>query len=793
MAFQRATLRPAVRLAWAALGMLLAGSLCAETVIGVVTDGPAARDPLPPDLLAREIRDLTGDEFQVVLPEDKRRDGGWSIAGVRAALQRQFDDPNVDIVLAIGVVTGNEAAKYKRLPKPVVAPIVADARLQGLPLAGNKSGKRNFVYLSSFTGVDFEIETFFKSVGFEHLAVLVDRATVESIPALASEKPRELAQQLGIRIDIVDATDDVTAALKELPAGADAVYVTPLLRLGDAGMRQLADGLIERRLPSFSLIGRQELHDGLMMATGGREADQIRVARRISLLIQRILLGENAGDLEVDFRESQRLAINMRTARAIGFSPRYAVLADADQLYDEEVDGGPRLTLSGALAMALESNLDLKTVGFDPLLAGAELRAARSQRLPQLGVGLSRVQIDADRANPFVQPEKSTDAEVTASQVIYSDDLWAAASIAEYLQAAAGDEVELAALDTLQAAARSYLNVLRAKALEAVQRANLEVTRTNLELAQLRESIGFSGRADVLRWESQIATDRQNLIAAESSRRAANTALNRILNRPQNLNFFAPEEDIQRTMAVFGDERFQAFIDNATVWEVFQDFQVQEAVSRAPELRQLDQFIGAQQREVLAARRKYFVPELALAGTAGSNINRSGAGSDLTGLGIDDESWNIALVANWPLFTSGALQARASRARYSVRQLEQQRAAAAEQIEARVRVALHNASGSFPAVELSADAARAANENLGLVTDAYSKGAVSVTDLIDAQNAGLAADLRAAEARYAYLIDLVDVLRAAADFSLLSDPGAAGAWFDRVEAYFDERGVSVRR
>lgn len=785
---------PFPRRACVLLGLgLVACSATAETVIGVVTDGPAARESIPTTLLAREIDDLTGAEFEVVIPPDKLRDGGWTAAGVREALQRQFADPDVDIVLAAGVVATNEAAKFERLPKPVVAPIVVDTRVQQMPLRGNTSGKHNFVYLSSFTGVDYEIETFRKGVGFEHLAVLVDRPTLDSVPEFREEKPQEVAQRLGIRIDVIGVTDDVDGALNAIPGEADAVYVTPLLRLDAAAMTRLADGLINRRLPSFSLLGRPELDYGLMMATSGRESDQIRVARRIALLIQRILLGENAADLEVDFRESQRLAINMRTARAIGFSPRYAVLADADQLYDEEVDGGPVLTLSEALALALETNLDLKVVQVDPLLAEEDLRAARAQRLPQLGIGVSRVQIDADRANPLFQSEKSTDAELNASQVVYSDDLWASVTVAQYLKNAADYDVQLAVLDTLQAAAQSYLNVLRARALEAVQRTNLEVTRTNLELAQLRESIGFSGRADVLRWESRIATDRQNLIRAEASRRAANTALNRILSRPQNLTFSAPEEDIGRSMAVFEDERFRAFIDNATVWEVFQDFQVQEAVVRAPELMQLDALIGAQEREALAARRKYFVPDLALAGTAGSNLNRSGAGSNLTGLGLDDESWSIALVANWPLFTSGALKARLSRARYSVNQLEQQRAAVAEQIEARVRVALHNASGSYPAVELSADAAQAANENLGLVTDAYSKGAVSVTDLIDAQGAALAADLRSAEARYAYLIDLVDVLRAAADFSLLSDPGSAGAWFDRVEAYFDARGVSVRR
>ena len=147
--------------------------------------------------------------------------------------------------------------------------------------------------------------------------------------------------------------------------------------------------------------------------------------------------------------------------------------------------------------------------------------------------------------------------------------------------------------------------------------------------------------------------------------------------------------------------------------------------------------IVAQDRELVAARRRFYIPQVSLQAGVGNNLNRGGAGSNLSGLGIDDESWNIGLVATLPLYNGGALRATNARARRALRQLELERLNLREQIEAGMRIALHQTGGSYPAVELSADAARAANENLVLITDAYSKGAVSVTDLIDAQNAHL--------------------------------------------------------
>ena len=784
------------------LGWLCPSMASTQTVIGVVEDGPLPRPIVSPSQLENEIRELAGDEFTVTMPPEKRLDGGWTIEGVRSALRRLLEDPDVDIVITTGLISSNEAAKIDKLPKPVIAPIVADVQLQEFPAvrSGNKvvSGKKNFVYLARVsvsdggkayeqTNMDEAIDLFYDAVRFSHLAVLIDRLTIESIPRLAAEKAREVSERLGVRTTVVPFDGPVPAAIASIPADADAVLVGPLLRLDSRQMEELAQGFVRRGLPSFAILGRTELAHGLLMTSGGREEDAVRYARRFALNVQRIVLGDDPGSIDVRMAEPQRLAINMRTAAAIGFYPRYAVLADAEQLFGDELDLGEPLSVSEAIAEALQANLMLAAASYEPQLAAQDRKFARSQLLPQLGVSTRAVRIDEDRANPLIQSERSVDAEISGGQVMFSDEVRAGLEIAAFVERAAVYGYETETLETMQSASRGYLAVLRARALERVQRSNLEVTRSNLELARLRQSIGASGRGDVLRWESQLATDRQNLVAAESERRVALTAFNQVLNRPKNMNFVPRDEDVSRSIHVFQDKRFRAFIDNAAVWAIFQEFLVQETLERAPELSQVDQLMNAQERQVLAARRKYYLPEVTLGGTYATNISRGGAGSDLSLTGLDNESWAIQLSASWPLFSSGALRARLTRERFSLRQLQRQREALAEQLETRTMVALHRASGTYPALEFSQEAADAASENLDLVTDAYRTGTVSVTDLIDAQNAALAAELRAADARYAYLIDVVDVLRATGDFTLLVDPGSAEKWFQRVESYIRGR------
>ena len=171
----------------------------------------------------------------------------------------------------------------------------------------------------------------------------------------------------------------------------------------------------------------------------------------------------------------------------------------------------------------------------------------------------------------------------------------------------------------------------------------------------------------------------------------------------------------------------------------------------------------------------------------GSNaFERSGVGSQ-TGPGFpDEETWNVTLQATLPLFTGGARRADYSRTRYELRQLEAQRLAIGDTVEARTRAALHRTAGSYPSIDLSQQAAAAARENLTMVRDAYSKGAVSVTDLVDAQEASLDAELAAAEAKYTFLIDFVAVLRATGSFDMLVDPASSQAWYERVDTWFRE-------
>jgi len=761
--------------------------------VGVVLDGPLSRPVFSRDQVRGEIEALLEGEWRLELGEETTRRGDWTLAGAREALAAQLADESIDVVVTLGVLASQAAAEIEALPKPVVAAVVADPELQGLPLEDGVSGKTNFTYLTDFRSMDEQLRSFRRAVAFDNLAILVDANILAAMPRLREQKEREIEEEFGVRVDVVPVGASLETVYPRL-AQADAVYVTPLLRFGADDIRELADRLADLGLPSFSMLGGDELDYGLLMTLGGGKQADIAAARRIALNVQRILLGDEAARTPVTMNRIQRLTINMAVAERIGYEPDFSVMADARLLNEQPGRWGEELAFTEALAIAVRSNRRLQVAAYGPELAATERDSARSRLLPQMGLEGSRSHIDADRA--LLRPERSTDVQLSARQILYSDDI-----IADWR--AAGRRVDASLLDyrsreldVMRAAGEAYLQVLRARAIYEVREANLEITRENLQLARVRESIGYSGRADVLRWESRLASDRVDLIDAERSLEQAGVRLGQVLGSSQKTPPRPAERSIDSALGYFRSERFGRLIDSQSAWDRFRAYLVSEALERSPELAGLDERIAAGERQRLAARRKFYVPELAVQAGAGERIQASGAGSDSSlfqGLiQQDDRSWNIALTASWPIFTGGALRARLSAAELELGRLRAERIAVEEDIEARMRLALHATGASFLSIGLTEEAARAARENLDIVSDAYGRGAASITDLLEAQDALLNAQLGTENARYRYLIDLMGVLRAAADFRLVLAPDYREEFLRRAGEFVADGGSDTR-
>ena len=114
-----------------------------------------------------------------------------------------------------------------------------------------------------------------------------------------------------------------------------------------------------RKLPSFSWFGSYV--DMGALASIRPDTDYTRIARRLALNFQRIQFGEDPGTFPVSLRLGERLVINMRTGRKIGYLPTWNVLSEADMIHAESDEVGQRWNLETTIKTAIANNPDVAT------------------------------------------------------------------------------------------------------------------------------------------------------------------------------------------------------------------------------------------------------------------------------------------------------------------------------------------------------------------------------------------------------------------------------------------------
>ncbi|MDT7043119.1 TolC family protein [Candidatus Nitronereus thalassa] len=745
-------------------------------------------------LFLKEILELTRGEYKVIFPQHAFVHGNWSVKKIKKAVDFLLADPKVDLVLALGVLASHDIARRPFLPKPAVAPFVIDIELQELPFHRGTSGVRNLSYLSLPHSFERAVKAYREILPFTKMTLFVDQAVIEALPQL-EVKIQRAAKASNLQITPVPVGTYIQPALAAIPDDAEAVLVTPLLRLPLSEFQALTQGLVERKLPSFSLFGREEVEYGLL-ASIAPETNTLRLARRVALNVHRILLGEDAGSFLVSLPEAERLTINMATARAVEAWPTFRVLTEADLINEDVESVTRRLSLYSVVREAVSVNLDLAAA--DRRVSGgqADVRNARSALLPQIGMGSRATIIDQDRARSAfgANPERSMRATGSLSQLLYSDKAWSDFTVQEKAQLSRVAERNELRLDILQEAAVAYLNVLRAKTSLRVQKDNLKLTRSNLELARVRESVGSAARDEVFRWESEIANGRIAVLEAQAQLKQVNVSLNRTLHRPLEEPFITEEASLHDPL-LFGDlNRLFTFIDNPKHFGLFRNFQVQEGLNVSPEIQRLNAVIAGQERTVLNAQRAYWAPDLALQADVDQRFASDGAGQAGPPAGLlpgqDNTQWSVGLGLTFPLFSGGSKEATESKALEELRRLRLEREATIGRVEERIRSAMFRASASFPGIRLSREAAEASKKNLELVVDQYSRGAVDIIKLLNSQNAALTANEAAANAVYDFLIDLMSIERAVGRFDYFLYEEDRAAWFERLTEFFEQAGVT---
>lgn len=763
------------------------GSAWAKTVrVGIVSDGAESRTYGLNDLYKTEIRNLLEPEHTTIFIETDSLQGDWTKQGIDNALNAAFADPQIDIILALGVISSHEVANRDNLSKPVIAPFIIDPQIQ----IKKRPLDPNLNMITFPTRIKRDMKLFSSLIGSSSISVMISKPILNAIPELMNLKYWKDNNCCPLKILRVD--NDINLAIESLPTSTQGVYLAGLPHLSLNQLKTLTNRLTADGIPTFSMIGKRSVDMGVMASSAGDDVE--RIARTTALNIQLLVLGSIPEKLTNVSEEKPRLLINRAVAAQVGFVIPYTQLIGASFIDGDMAVQTGGITLVDAVEMAVKYNSDLQSAKFNIEVAKEQIAVSRSIILPNMKSSITGLKIDKDRAKAGMglQAEETIQGALTLTQILYSEQAFADLNIQKSLLVSKKKEVKITRLDIMEATAIAYLNVLKIQTLMKIQQDNLEKSRKHLEIARIRESVGQAGPAEVYRWMNIIATSKQDVISSINKLEISITELNRLTGLDQNAAVVL--EDLEyNAKNVFGlnFEQLKSLFDSPAQFRKLQNFMVKEAIVNSPEMKQLDAIIVAQKRLLLSKKRSYYLPTVALQADVIHRFIRNGEGQELS-LPIpvdiderDNTDWNIGITMSLPLFEGGGRSAKVKQESANLKSLVSRKRATRQRIEQRMRISMLQNYTSYSNIQLSKEAAEAAHKSFSLVEDAYSRGIGSILDLIDAQSAALVSDLLSANAMYSFYMDYIYSKRAMGNLNFRNDIEKINCWWNRMQLYVD--------
>lgn len=401
-----------------------------------------------------------------------------------------------------------------------------------------------------------------------------------------------------------------------------------------------------------------------------------------------------------------------------------------------------KLGISEMFELIEHNNNDLKAGKTGVEAAQEGIRAARSQRLPDINAEVSASYIgnalltdrDFSDAQGLKSPHFGNQLLLDIRQTLYAGGaINAGIRLAELGAEQSGLGVEQLRQNRRLIALGQYLELEKTANREKVLESNIDLTTKLIGNIKERHAQGVALKNDVTRYELQLETLRLNLTKVRNSRNILNHQLCNTLG-------LAPGTVIDPT----DDAAKQLFAkDGEAHWQ-------EAAATGSPQLKMaaISEQMAHQQVKL---SRSEMLPKVAL--VAQNNFNGP-ITFELPPIDKNLNIWYVGVGVQYSLSSLFKSNKKVAQAKARERQAREQRAAAAEQVNNSVQEAYTNYLQSYNELETQQKNVELARQNYDVVNSRYLNQLALVTDMIDASNIKLDAELSEVDARiniaYAY-------------------------------------------
>ena len=674
-----------------------------------------------------------------------------------------------DVVILLGGVSIKGAAQRKLFDKPTIGLGLIDPELQNISYKDGKSGIPNFTYIWSSAGLQSDLAQFKKIFPFKHLTLLVNRGSDITIDVNKhSQQIDSLQNSLGCKIYSLEIGQNIGTSLDKLNPETDAVYVADLGIRPIDDVRNLANQLITKKLPSFSSY-KWHVYQGMLACLTEDDSFE-QITKKMGIIVVDALEGARLEEMNVNIDFKQKLLINQQTADAIGLALPFEILFTSGFLYEKA--GLPAYSLDKIIEKAFQHNLNIVISNQDIELAVTDVKAAKTSVLPNLDLALNGRQINVESANAaFDNPQRLLNGQLNLNQVIYSEKAFAGIRIARYYQKAQEYLTEAIIQEVLLNTYIDYFSVLSAKSVLSIKQENLKTLEKNLEIARLQVGIGAVSQSEIYRWVSEVAIARQDLIEAstslEESKIALNNRLGFVLGKEYDIEDVSIDDQIYQQ---FKNGIFSEFVHNTKDISIVTDFLVQESVTNNPNKRVIFEQINALERINTQNKRMLFTPDVMLQANTNQVLARGGEGSQEAGTNnFIDNTWSVGIGLRYPIFSQNQRRVELQTSRIQLDQLNNSKLQLDQELEMAVKKSILSTISTSTNIDFSRIAADNATSNFELVQVRYQEGDLDITQFIDAQRAALQSKLRYSVSVYEYMISHLQLEYTVGFFTLLSN------------------------
>ena len=818
LAVQESPMQAQARLKQAKIEQMLKNAKPVE--LAFVFDGPSEKNAEVLKTFQQTITMSLLPDYRAVFPKDLIFMGDWTEKGARIASDKALNS-RARMVISLGYMSSNYYTDKKDKKKYVVT-----IEQYGLRDFGNK-----FFNPIQQTANDFY--TFKVLVPeIKKAAILMNEnyyKTETNWNASIQQKLKE--KNCDLNYVVIPVSNNLKASLSKIPSDVDAIFVTPLYNLTTAQRKEVYDYAISRKLPSYSIVGKEDVEMGAMLGTSTMDVDK-KIAEATSFNIHGVLHGNAVKNERIPFYDDKVIFYNSDTGEAVGYTPPLRLLNNSVTITHKQL---PKYSLGTLLDALDDTNLDIKRKQFLISAARRSVASAYLRYLPTLRLDLGYQSYNDAYARSYSGvPTHAGQFTVAMDQVLYSPDL--VTNIIVKHKKLKFDKAEelLTRANTEYHVGNMFIEVLMLENMIKVQEESVQETRENLAIARVREKTGKCGYEEVFRWAGQVSEEEKKLLAMQADYKNLKVTINKLLNQDQKNDFAFVPLTAGDPAFFTSDLHIIDHVRDPKKLGKFTDMLVEEAIYLSPETTKLKAAIAMKKAEMANYIQKFVLPNAKMSLEYGTMFDRAlpyedaahnqlksgtatatsgatqaqtfadtyaatgnataaatagvGAGAQAFGngwnnspyLNLDKTSLRFFIGAQWKPIEGGHKIAEVARCKSELNELNAYLEEVNTEIEMQVRTVVNRAISKYFMIEKSYKAMFAQSENYQMVKAKYLKGEVPIDQIADAQHLYFDAKLDALNSQYEFFKELIWVQRGLLSVNWTKATDEAKKWIKNI-------------